>query len=224
MDVTAATQAASSTGVGASQSAKSASAELGQDAFLKLMLTQLKAQDPLSPMESGEFLSQLAQFSSVTALEELNGAFARLSSSLTAGQAMEASQLVGRTVVVPGASLELGSDAEVTTSIELPAMVPDLNVNLYDVSGQLVRSMSMAGQGPGLVDVHWDGSDDSGEALPAGLYRVEASGTLNGEARAFETFVPRRVNGVALEPETDVPLLLVGAGDPIRLEQVREIR
>lgn len=199
---------------------------LGQDAFLKLMMTQLKAQDPMKPTESGEFLSQLAQFSAVTGIEKLNNSFASLSESLTANRTLQAAQLVGRSVMLPGDQLELdpASDSQLSAAIDLPEIVPDLSVNIYDGVGQLVRSMNIEGQGPGLVDVQWDGLGDAGEPLPAGRYRVEAIGTLDGEATVFESFVPRGVEGVSLDPGNQTPRLLLADGEAIGLDQVREIR
>lgn len=224
MDVSTTTNALSALGLGSVPTTESTPKELGQDAFLKLMLTQLKAQDPLKPMENGEFIAQLAQFSTVSGIEKLNGSFATLAQSLNANQAMQASQLVGRSVLTAGADVELDPAAGSTSTVSLPAMVPDLTLNLYDASGQLVRSMGMAGQGPGLVDVKWDGLDDAGEPLPAGRYRVEATGTLDGAAQAFETYVQRQVEGVSLDPEGGPPLLQVGTGETVGLDEVREIR
>ncbi len=75
--------------------------ELGLNTFLKLMVTQLNNQDPFKPMENGDFLSQIAQFGSVTGLEQLNKSFESLSTNITSGQALQAGSLVGREVLAP---------------------------------------------------------------------------------------------------------------------------
>ncbi len=98
---------------------KTASDGLGQDAFLELMLTQIKHQDPLSPMESGDFLSQIAQFGTVNGITELNKSFAALTSSLQSSQALQASTMVGNTVLVPGNISELVTGGQITGAIEL---------------------------------------------------------------------------------------------------------
>ncbi|MFY9972800.1 MAG: FlgD immunoglobulin-like domain containing protein, partial [Chromatiaceae bacterium] len=132
--------------------------------------------------ESDAFLSQLAQFSTVSGIEKLNQSFAALAGSLTSSQTLQASQLVGRSVLISGDGVDFdpAQSPSFTTAVDLPAMVPDLTVHLYSATGELVRSMNMAGQGPGLVEVSWDGLNDSGEPLPSGRYRLEATGSVGG--------------------------------------------
>jgi flagellar basal-body rod modification protein FlgD len=175
-------------------------------------------------MDGIDLASQMAQFSTVSGIETLNKSFATLSASMTSGQVVQASQMVGRSALVPSTSVTLDPAAGVTATVSLSAIVPDLSLNLYDTKGQLVRSMDIQGQGPGLVDVKWDGLSDSGEALPAGQYRLEAIGSVNGETQAFETLSLKKVEGVTLDPAGGQPLLEMAGGDSIALDKVREIR
>jgi flagellar basal-body rod modification protein FlgD len=198
--------------------------KLDQSDFFTLMTTQLKCQDPSKPMDGTAMVSQMAQFSMVDGIETLNKSFATLSASLTSGQVLQSSQMVGRSVLVPSTNVTLDSASGVSAAVNLPAMVPDLSLKLYDTKGQLVRSMSIEGQGPGLVDVKWDGLSDAGTALPAGQYRLEALGSVDGETQAFETFGLKKVEGVTLDPEGGQPLLEMAGGDSITLDKVREIR
>ncbi|MEY6431889.1 flagellar hook assembly protein FlgD [Thioalkalicoccus limnaeus] len=200
------------------------SQSLGQDDFMTLMMAQLKAQDPMNPMDSHNFLSQLAQFSTVSGIEKLNQSFVGLAESLTSSQTLQASQLVGRSVLVQGEGLVFDGTSGAVGAIDLPVMVPDLTINLYDATGQLVRTMSMAGQGPGLVNINWDGLDDSGEPLPAGRYRQEATGSINGEQVVFESMVRQQVDGVSVDAQGGPVLLSLAGGQQITLDQVREIR
>ena len=85
---------------------------LGQDEFLELMMTQLQNQDPLNPAESGEFLSQIAQFGTVNGITELQQSFSTLASSLQSNQALQASTMVGRSVLVENNILQLGATGE----------------------------------------------------------------------------------------------------------------
>ena len=84
------------------QPEKKANDELGQSEFLDLMIAQLQHQDPLNPADSGEFLGQLAQFGTVNGITELQNSFADLATSLQSSQALQASTLVGRNVLIPG--------------------------------------------------------------------------------------------------------------------------
>jgi flagellar basal-body rod modification protein FlgD len=227
MSVSTATETLQALGLGKTSTAtsdKTDKTKLGQSDFLTLMMTQLKCQDPTKPMESTDLLSQMAQFSTVSGIETLNTSFATLSASMTSGQVLQSSQMVGRSALVPSTSVELDPATGVTATVNLPAMVPDLNLNIYDTRGQLVRSMSIEGQGPGMVDIKWDGLNDAGVALPAGQYRLEASGSVNGETQAFETLSLKRIVGVTLDPEGGQPLLEMAGGESITLDKVRAIR
>jgi len=224
MDVSRATESAQALGLGSLASSRKSDEELGQDAFLKLMMTQLRAQDPMNPMEGSEFLSQLAEFSTVSGIEKLNKTFTNLAASLSSSQALQASQLVGRAVLIPGGEIEFDPEVGLDTAVSLPAEVPDLVVNLYNASGELVRSMSMGQQGPGLVDVSWDGLDDAGEPLAAGRYRLEATGTADGKSQQFETLGQWQVEGVSIGSDGGEPLLQLQGGAVITIGDVREIR
>jgi flagellar basal-body rod modification protein FlgD len=226
MSVNTATDSLQSLGLGRSSTAAPKAAELGQNDFLTLMMAQIRAQDPMDPMDNNAFLSQLAQFSTVSGIEKLNQSFATLAGSLASNQTLQASQLVGRSVVISGDGVDFdpSSGPGFTTLVDLPAMVPDLTINLYDATGELVRSMSMAGQGPGLVEVKWDGLSDSGDPLPAGRYRQEATGSVAGATTVLPSLVLRKVEGVTVDPQGGSPLLALAGGDQITLDRVREIR
>jgi flagellar basal-body rod modification protein FlgD len=226
MDVSTATDSLQALGLGRPSSAPPKAPELGQNDFLTLMMAQIRAQDPMDPMDNNAFLSQLAQFSTVSGIEKLNQSFATLAGSLASSQTVQASQLVGRSVLVSGDEVDFdpASASGLTTVVDLPAMVPDLTVNLYDAKGELVRSMSMAGQGPGLVEVKWDGLNDAGDPLPAGRYRQEATGSLGEATTVLPSLVPMRVEGVAVDPKGGSPVLTLAGGRQIALDQVREIR
>lgn len=197
---------------------------LGQSDFITLMMTQLKCQDPSKPMDGTAMVSQMAQFSTVNGLETLNKSFATLSTSLTSGQVLQSSQMVGRSALVPSTSVTLDPATGGTATVNLSTMVPDLNLKLYDTKGQVVRAMNIEGQGPGLVDVKWDGLNDAGVALPAGDYRLEATGSINGETQACETFSLKRIEGVTLDPAGGQPLLELAGGGSFTPDKVRAIR
>jgi len=122
---------------------KTASDGLGQEAFLELMLTQIKNQDPLSPMESGDFLSQIAQFGTVNGITELNKSFAALTSSLQSSQALQASTLVGNTVLVPGDTSELVSGGQISGAIDLNSSTSNLVLNIFDAGDIKFESAMM---------------------------------------------------------------------------------
>src|SRR5690554_3235081 len=109
--------------------------ELGQKAFLKLMITQLENQDPLSPQENGEFIAQLAQFSSVESLDRLNTNFDGFAQNFMGNQALQASSLVGRSVSVDTDTSFLPEGLAITGLIEIPETTDDLKVDIYSEAG-----------------------------------------------------------------------------------------
>jgi len=133
--------------------------DLGQDAFLQLMITQMKNQDPLSPQSNSEFVAQLAQFSSVQGLEKLNTNFNSFSSSFQSNQALQASSLVGRSVSVEGKTSTLSKDGIVAGSFNLPASASDVKINIYNSSGALTATVPVGAATAGDSAFRWDGQN-----------------------------------------------------------------
>ena len=113
--------------------------EMGQSDFLKLMTTQLQNQDPFSPMENTEFLSQMAQFGTVSGVDRLNGSFDSLATALNGNRALQASMIVGSQVLVSSATHRLEADAGLSGAVDLPQPVADLSVRFEDQFGGGIR-------------------------------------------------------------------------------------
>lgn len=186
--------------------------ELGQEAFLELMVTQLKNQDPLNPMENGEFLSQIAQFGTVSGIDELNSSFDGLSSSISSDQGLQAANLVGRTVVVPADSAVLAAGGTVQGEISLPASTPNLSVTITDSNGSFVRRIDMNTQQAGQVPFSWDGLMEDGTYADPGVYQIKAEATVDGQAKALATQVRADVDSVTLGGGQGLILNLAGLG------------
>src|SRR5690606_32865589 len=139
------------------KSSAKGSDELGQKAFLKLMITQLENQDPLSPQENGEFIAQLAQFSSVESLDRLNTNFDGFAQGFVANQALQASSLVGRSVSVDTDTSFLGEGLAITGLIEIPETTDDLKVDIYSAAGELLDSINIGIVQEGDLALRWNG-------------------------------------------------------------------
>jgi flagellar basal-body rod modification protein FlgD len=196
--------------------------ELGQTAFLELMITQLENQDPLSPQENSEFIAQLAQFSSVEGLERLNSNFDSFSNSFISNQALQASSLVGSSVTVPGDEAKLLDGDVVGGIVSLPAATTNLSVNIYNDQGTLVEQIPLGPQSAGDVVFRWDGkfievngelSDwESDTTSAAGTYRFEAFASQGGELEQLETALTANVNSVTTTETGDLILNLAEHG------------
>jgi len=186
-------------GLSSTQDSKSkANDDLGQAEFLELMTTQLKFQDPLKPMENGDFLAQMAQFGTVSGINDLNSNFNTLSSSFQSNQALQASTLVGRKVLVPAETGYLKDGTELRGSVELERPASKVFVTVKNSTGQIVNRQELGLQQAGLVDFTWNGLDGNGTRLPAGEYRIEAEVHRGTEVSTGSTLTVVDVESVTL--------------------------
>lgn len=172
--------------------------ELGQEDFLRLMITQFRNQDPMKPMENGEFLGQIAQFSTVSGIQQLQDSFAALSASLQSGQALQAVSLVGRSALVASDRMALPTSGAVTGAVELPAGAGSVVVEIADASGNVVRRLELGERAAGTHTFAWDGAGEDGARLAPGTYLIAAHGRLGGRTESLATRVAARIDSVAL--------------------------
>ena len=197
--------------------------ELGQAEFLELMTAQLRYQDPLKPMENGDFLGQMAQFGTVSGINDLNTTFNSMSASFQSNQALQASTLVGRRVMVPSQSGFLNDGASLIGSVDLERPANKVVITVKNGAGQLVHRQEMGVQQAGLVDFEWNGLDTSGNRLPGGEYQVAAEVYRGTEVNAGTMYTVVDVESVTLGAGgQDLTLSVSGLGD-IDMSQVRKI-
>ncbi|MCQ4259057.1 flagellar hook assembly protein FlgD [Stutzerimonas stutzeri] len=197
--------------------------DLGKNEFLELLVTQLNNQNPLEPQENGEFIAQLAQFSTVEGVEKLNSSMETMLSGYQSSQALQASSLVGRKVIVPTDKAVVDTSETFKASIVLPTTSSNVAVNVYDSSGTAVNRINMGAQEAGNVSFMWDGKDSSGKTLPPGTYRFEAQATYQGETKGLYTMLPANVDSVTLgQNGGELQLNLAGVGS-IGLSKVQVI-
>lgn len=196
--------------------------ELGLNTFLKLMVTQLNNQDPFKPMENGDFLGQIAQFGSVTGLEQLNQNFESLAASITSGQALQAGSLVGREILAPVDSAYLSAGGSLRGQVSLDQSSPQVTVRISDEVGQVVRELAMGSAPPGALNFAWDGMDDAGNYAKPGRYRIQVEALQGDRAVELQTKLFSRVESVNLSGSRGLTLNLEGLG-PIAFNNVQQI-
>lgn len=200
-----------------------ATKELGQSDFLALLTTQLANQDPLSPTDSKEFTSQLSQFASVDSLQTLVTQFDDLSASLTSNQALQASSLVGRHVLIPSSVGHLPDESGMSGQLNLPSRVNNLRFEIHDSNGQLVRRIDVGDRDAGDIEFFWDGRNETGDFLGEGQYEVAAFGVVNGETEQIATSIRAQVQSVNLGGSNGgIFLNLTGLGQ-INFNDVKEV-
>ncbi len=198
---------------------------LGQEDFLKLMTTQLTRQDPLKPMENGEFLSQMAQFSTVSGIQDLQKSFSEFSDSISSDQALQAAGLVGRYVSAPSTEGLLSAGGEISGDFDLSEASPEVRYKITDsLSGEVVRTVNMGSQGQGNVKFSWDGLTDNGELADPGVYKVQVEAKINGNNTVLQTRIKSKVESVTMDSGSrgGLKLNLAGLG-PVNFNQIKQI-
>lgn len=188
----------SSLGLTGNSSTKKKEESLGQADFLRLMTEQLQHQDPLKPMENSAFLGQLAQFSTVQGIQDLNTQVQGFSTSLGNDQVLRGAALVGRQVLVPSSKMALGADGGVSGAVAAPG-AGNVTFTITDANGQKVHDFTVAATKAGEVAFNWDGKDALGNRLPAGSYGVTASHAgSDGTNTKVDTYVKGTVDSVTV--------------------------
>lgn len=181
-------------------------AELNQEDFLTLMITQLKNQDPFKPMDPAQYVGQLAQFSSVAGLADINKNISELTGSLRGNQVLDGAALIGRTVIAEGNQVYRFVPAEgeaipTQGAVEVPAGASSVQLVVRDSAGSLVKTQAME-TSAGLRGFIWDGSTDAGTTAPSGAYKIEVIAKVGDKNISLNTSVAAQVSSVALDPTT----------------------
>lgn len=196
---------------------------LGQQDFLRLMVAQIQNQDPMQPQVNGEFLSQLAQFSTNDGVAKMQESMQQMANSLQSNQALQASALVGRKVLINSDSLKLEKEGDVKTAIEIPPGANNLNAFIYGESGELIKTIPLGAQEPGFFQFAWDGVGQDGKRVAEGKYKIAVHATYMGREIAFNTMTSANVDSVSLGQNGDGLKLNVAGVGPVSLDQVRQI-
>jgi len=168
----------SSTTTSTTTSAAVDKSALGKDDFLKLLLLELKYQDPTAPMDSEKILTQTSQLATLESAENTNKALETLASSLTSSMQYQGISAIGK-MADTGSNAILKEDGATTTDFEIyfPDNVSGGDVNILDNNGNILRSIAIGATDAGVAKFSWDGKDDSGTELDAGIYYAESSYT-----------------------------------------------
>lgn len=157
---------------GARSAKKSDTVAEAQDRFMTLLVTQMKNQDPLNPMDNAQMTSQLAQLSTVSGIEKLNAALESLQGSYQASQTLQATAMIGHGVLVPGDAVEL-VEGKALMGVELDGPADKVAVTIRDAGGKAVHTMTLEKQPAGTYPLAWDGKTDAGATAADGKYTFD---------------------------------------------------
>lgn len=167
--------------VNAKPAAATDSVQADQDKFMTLLVTQLKNQDPLNPLDNAQVTSQLAQLSTVTGINKLNSTVDSLKSSYQASESMAATSLINHGVLAPGKSLTLASGKAIF-GVDLASGADSVQVDIQNASGKVVHSITMNAVDAGTLPLVWDGKLDDGSTAADGQYAIAVKATAGGKA------------------------------------------
>lgn len=201
--------------------------ELNQEDFLTLMLTQLKHQDPFKPMDPAQQVGQLAQFSSVSGISEMNKQISSLTNSLRGNQVLDGAALIGRGVIATGNQIYL-PDAEEGVArgpqglVNVPTGASSVQLVVKDSAGALVKTQTLS-NAKGLQAFSWDGSTNAGDAAKGGGYQIEVIAKVGDKNVSLSTSVAARVSSVALDPATGGLILDTDSLGEIEMSSVERV-
>jgi flagellar basal-body rod modification protein FlgD len=198
---------------------------MGKDDFLKLMLAQMRNQDPLNPMESAEFAVHLAQFTSVEQLMNLNESMkTSLDANYLLSQSINntlAATLIGKEVKLDTAEFRYTGQEQQTLGYNLGNNAKSVTIKIYNESGTLVKTIENASGNTGDNKVVWDFTDNNGDKVPPGKYRFEVIATdYKNNLLSVTSFLLGKIDGVRF---TDFGTKLLVNGVEYNLGDIKEI-
>ncbi len=210
---------------GASANKASATGDLS-DSFMTLLVTQLKNQDPMNPMENAEMTSQLAQINTVNGIQDLNKTLEGITSQIDAGQTLQSAALIGQGVLVPGNRVLKEGEATTPFGVELEQPADEVTITITNDTGEVVRSFSADDIGAldaGVQSFTWDGTLQDGKTQAAdGSYKLAIQASQGGEPISVTALNYAQVGGVVTTDSG--PRLDLGAiSGQVGLDAVRQI-
>jgi flagellar basal-body rod modification protein FlgD len=173
-----------------------ANMQINQADFLQLITAQMKDQNPLSPSDPTQFVTQLEGMSQVSAMQSMQ-------SSLQASSIMNGTTLIGRSILAPGTQATLATGGGIGGAVTAPAGTSNLTVSVQDSTGATVDTFKVTPAATGLTSFVWNGTTSAGTAAPAGTYTIGVSATVDGKTQTLNPMVVNKVDSVLIDPTTN---------------------
>ena len=198
------------------------SGTIGMTDFLKLMTTQLKTQDPFNPMDNTQMAAQMAQFSSVAGIAEMNASLKSIATELAGSRIGDAANWIGRAALVESGTATPLADGSYRGQVTLPAAADRVTLNLIDGEGNIVHSQDLGPHDRGTVDFAWDGKDAAGNPTRGGALKIvilatDAAGAAFASMTASWTAIGGVQSPASGTTKLVTPLGLIDPADAIRL-------
>lgn len=175
---------------------KASNIDDAQDRFMTLLVTQMKNQDPLNPLDNAQVTSQLAQLSTVTGIDKINDTLETFISNMQGSQSLQMSNLIGHDVLIEGNDLSFDGTGGYF-GVELPTSTDDLTVTINDAAGNQVRQITLGNQADGILPLSWDGFSDDGVKQEPGNYSFTVNANISGEPATATALTLTQVNSIS---------------------------
>jgi flagellar basal-body rod modification protein FlgD len=195
---------------------------LDQKSFLQLMIAQFKNQDPTKPQDPTAFLGQLAQFSTVSGIQDMQTSLSTLSDSLRSQSVLSGASLVGRDVLTPASTIGMAANEGVYGALDVPDGATSVDMVIKDNAGQTIRHYSMPASA-GMSNFAWDGATDNGGAAPTGIYSVSATTNIGGKSQSVPVLLDSQVTSVTIDPQSNNLVLNTRGLGSVPLSGVRRV-
>ena len=196
---------------------------LTQEDFFALLTQELSNQDPTKPVENNEMISQMTAFSTTDGVTKLNEQFTSFAASMSSSQALQASSLVGRSVLVEDNVFGMEEGQEVKGKLVTDAPASNVNIYVENVAGEIIQTVPVGNVSAGEFTFTWDGVGSNGEAAPEGAYRFRVAGLVEGKASELQAMTYRKVDSVTLAGSGGSILLNLNGGSTMKLSDVVEV-
>ncbi len=197
---------------------------LKQEDFFALLTEQLANQDPTKPVDNDQLVAQMTSFTTADGISQLNEKFESFASSMTSNQALQASSLIGQSVLVTGNIGYMGNQGEGMSGVIINEQTSqNTQITIQNPNGEVIRTMDIGTQAPGNIEFSWDGTDNNGNLVPPGNYVVGVQGSVFGEETALPTAINRHVDSVSLSGSGAGVVLNLDGDVSIKLDDVIQI-
>ncbi|WP_416545075.1 flagellar hook assembly protein FlgD [Limnohabitans sp. DCL3] len=197
--------------------------EMGKQDFLTLFTAQLQNQNPLEPVKNEAFVAQLAQFSQLEALTNMQTSLDTFVGSMSGERMLNSASLIGKKVAMNDTPTLLTSGNSLDATIDLPAGASGVQVNVFDSQGRLVQELIAGPQLPGTMPFNWNGLDAADNPVPTGLYRLSATAVVNGQTTTVPVSTLSTVRAIATNPGDGSVSVEVDGGKTMLLKDVQRV-
>jgi len=199
------------------------SSEMGKQDFLTLFTAQLKSQNPLDPVKNEAFVAQLAQFSQLEALTNMQTSLENFVNTMSSERMLGSANLIGKKVSMADVPTALGESGGIDATIDLPTGASGIQLTIQDSKGRTVQDLIAGPQNPGTASLSWDGQDAMGNRAPAGNYRLVAQAVVNGKTTTVPVNTMTTVRAISTNASDGAVSLQVDGNQSVLLKNVQRI-